>query len=90
MTQVNKDHPHGDKTNQQNRDIFSKRVETANAGEDFDIRADLNRSDAEKRAVQGGANLRAGTPDFENADDRAMPRGEHQESRHNKRRADGG
>jgi hypothetical protein len=87
MSEVGK-HPHGSKTNQQNRDIISKRVDTSNAGEDFDIRADLNRSDAEKRAMQEGANLRTGAPDFENADDRAMIRGENQESRHHKNRVD--
>ena len=79
---------HGNKTHQQSQDIISKRVDTSNAGEDFDIRADLNRSDAEKRAMQEGADLRTGNPDFENADDRAMIRGENQESRHHKNRVD--
>jgi hypothetical protein len=87
MAEVNK-HPHGDKTHQQLRNIIEKRVDTSNAGEEFDIRADLDRSDAEKRAMQEGAKLRTDHPDFENADDRAMTRGEHQESRHHKNRVD--
>lgn len=80
--------PQGNKTHQQFRNIVENRVDTSNAGEDFDTRADLNRSDAEKRAMQEGANLRAGNPDFDNADDRAMIRGENQESRHHKNRVD--
>ncbi|HEV7251789.1 MAG TPA: hypothetical protein VGN97_01620 [Mesorhizobium sp.] len=80
--------PQGNKTHQQFRNIVENRVDTSNAGEDFDIRADLNRSDAEKRARQEGANLRADHPDFENADDRAMIRGENQSSQHHKNRVD--
>ena len=87
MGEVGK-HPHGNKTHQQLRNIIENRVDTSNGPEDFDIRADLKRSDAEKRAMSEGDRIRTDHVDWENADDRAMTRGENQASRHHKNRAD--
>ncbi|MDB5552691.1 MAG: hypothetical protein JWL86_2675 [Rhizobium sp.] len=69
------------KTHEQQMRIIEKRVNTANAGPDFDIETDLKRSDAAKRAFQKGENLELGPDVTEN---RGMIRGGNQESAHHK------
>jgi hypothetical protein len=70
------------KTHEQQKRIIEKRVNTANAGPDFDIEADLKRSDAAKKAFQEGEDLKPGPESL--AKDRAMIRGDNQESAHHK------
>lgn len=72
----------GDKTHQQQIDIIEKRVDTSNAGDDFDARADLEKSEALKRHERGNETLKPDV-DIQN-DSRSMPRGLHQESEHDK------
>ena len=70
------------KTHDQQMRIIEKRVNTANAGPDFDIEADLKRSDGANKAFQKGQNLEPGPDSI--TEDRGMIRGENQESRHHK------
>lgn len=66
----------GNKTHQQQRDIIEKRVNTANAGPDFDAEADLHRSDAAKGAFERGANLNMRVADVSLHDDPSIARGQ--------------
>jgi hypothetical protein len=79
----------GDKTHEQQQAIIEKRVNTKNADENFNAEADLKMSAKEKAARDRGRDLdthhEAGTTD---PDDRSILRGMHQESEHNKKRAD--
>ena len=70
------------KTHEQQMRIIEKRVDTSNAGADFDIEADLKRSDAAKEAFRKGQNLEPGPDNL--TEDRGMIRGENQESAHHK------
>lgn len=70
------------KTHEAQLDIIEKRVDTSNAGPEFDMEADLRRSDAAKNALKGGDKLRTDMRDL--TSDRGMIRGENQESRHRK------
>ncbi|UVC07430.1 hypothetical protein IHQ71_19765 [Rhizobium sp. TH2] len=70
------------KAHEQQMRIIEKRVNTANAGPDFDIEPDLKRSDGAKRAFQQGENLKPGPDGL--ADDRGVIRGANQESAHHK------
>jgi hypothetical protein len=63
--------------------IVEKRENTANAGKDFDIDADLKRSDAAKEAMCKGQNLKA--PRSDKDDGLGIVRGVNQESEHRKR-----
>ncbi|MBE7185864.1 MAG: hypothetical protein INR68_15815 [Methylobacterium mesophilicum] len=79
----------GNKTHDQQKAIIEKRVNTANAGVDFDAEADLKLSPEERAARDRGRDLDmprgTGTAD---PDDRSILRGTHQENEHNKKRAD--
>lgn len=72
----------GDKTHQQQIDIIEKRVDTSNAGDDFDARADLKRSEALRERERDSEGLRP-DPDIQD-DDRSIKRGLSQESEHDK------
>lgn len=75
----------GNKTHQQQRNIIEKRVDTSNAGEEFDARADLGRSDAARDAYRNGDDLSMRTAELSlNEDDPAIVRGVKQESLHRK------
>ena len=81
-------HPHGNSTHDQQIAILEKRVNTKNAGDDFDAEADLKMSPEQREARRKGANLRADQRDLVDPDDRNMLRGENQESEHRKQRQD--
>jgi len=70
------------KTHDQQMRIIEKRDNTANAGKDFDIDADLKRSDAAKEAMRKGQDLKARNSDKD--DDLGIVRGVNQESEHRK------
>ena len=75
----------GNKTHQQQRNIIEKRVDTSNAGDDFDARADLDRSDAARDAYRKGDDLSMRSAELSlNDDDPAIVRGVNQESQHRK------
>jgi hypothetical protein len=75
----------GNKTHQQQRNIIEKRVDTSNAGEEFDARADLDRSDAAREAYRKGDDLSMRSAELSlNEDDPAIVRGVNQESLHRK------
>lgn len=78
----------GSKTHEQQLRIIEKRVDTSNAGDEFDAEADLKRSDQEREARREGATLRDNGVELTDRDDRQMIRGENQESEHHKRRQD--
>lgn len=80
----------GPKTHQQQLNIIEGRVNTKNAGKDFDAKEELARPDSLREAYREGANLRTDSVDLTNPDDRSMIRGESQESRHRKDRPDDG
>ena len=69
------------KTHDQQMRIIEKRENTANGGKDFNIDADLKRSNAAKEAMRKGQNLQ-----FRNSDDDdpGIVRGVNQESEHRK------
>jgi hypothetical protein len=69
------------KTHDQQMRIVEKRENTANGGKDFDIDADLKRSNAAKEAMRKGKNLRSHGSDD---DDPGIVRGVSQESEHRK------
>ncbi|MDK4733078.1 hypothetical protein [Rhizobium sp. CNPSo 3490] len=71
----------GKKTHEQQLRVIEKREKTANAGEDFDAKADLQRNAQAKEAYRKG-DLKA-DPDPHN-DDRVIMRGRNQESEHKK------
>jgi hypothetical protein len=79
----------GKKTYEQQLRIIEKRVNTSNAGDDFNAEEELKRSKQEREAHRGGANLRDEGIELTDKDDRQMIRGDNQESEHHKRRADG-
>lgn len=75
----------GNKTHQQQRNIIEKRVDTSNAGDDFDARANLDRSDAARDAYRKGDDLSMRSAELSlNDDDPAIVRGVNQESQHRK------
>jgi len=74
----------GNKTHQQQRNIIEKRENTANADENFDARADLNRSEAAREAFRKGDNLNMRTAEVSMTDDPSIVRGANQESEHHK------
>ena len=76
----------GKNTHAQQIKIIEGRENTKNAGRDFDAEADLHRSPQEREALRQGAGLKAPKRDLVDPDDREMLTGEHQESRHHKRR----
>ena len=78
----------GKKTDDQQLRIIEKRVDTANAGDDFDAEADLAKSDQARHAFAGGQKLKGNPKDLVDPDDRSMLRGESQESEHRKDRPD--
>jgi len=69
------------KTHDQQMRIIEKRENTANADKDFDIEADLKRSDAAKEAMRKGQDLQFRKSDN---DDLGIVRGVNQESEHRK------
>ena len=71
------------KTHEQQLKIIEKREDTSNADSDFDMKGDLARSDAAKKALAEGSELRGGLKDI--TSDRGMIRGQNQESQHHKR-----
>jgi hypothetical protein len=79
----------GKKTHEQQLRIIEKREDTSNAGDDFNAEEELKRSRQEREAHRGGGQLRDEGVELTDKDDRQMIRGEHQESEHHKRRADG-
>lgn len=70
------------KTHDQQMRIIEKRENTANAGKDFDIAADLKRSEAAKEAFRKGQALKSRSSDGD--DDPGIVRGVNQESEHRK------
>jgi hypothetical protein len=78
----------GNKTHEQHLRILEKRVDTSNAGDDFDAKEELRRPSQERKAHRGGAKLRDDGVELTDPDDRSMIRGVNQESKHHKRRAD--
>jgi len=70
------------KTHDQQMRIIEKRENTANAGKDFDIAADLKRSEAAKEAFRKGQDLKSRSGDDD--DDPGIVRGVNQESEHRK------
>ena len=71
------------KTHEQQLKIIEKREDTSNADSDFDMKGDLARSDATKKALAEGSELRGDLKDI--TSDRGMIRGQNQESQHHKR-----
>jgi hypothetical protein len=76
----------GNKTHEQQLRIIEKRVNTKNAGKDFDAEDELKRSGQEREARREGQQLRGEDVDLTDPDDRNMIRGVNQESEHHKRR----
>lgn len=71
------------KTHEQQLKIIEKREDTSNADRDFDVKSDLARNEAAKKALAEGTALRGDLKDITN--DRGMIRGQNQESQHHKR-----
>lgn len=76
----------GKKTHDQQLRIIEERVNTKNAGKDFNAEEELKHSKQVRDAHRGGAKLRDEGVELTDADDRQMIRGENQESEHHKRR----
>jgi hypothetical protein len=76
----------GKKTHDQQLRIIEKRVNTKNAGDEFNAEEELKRSRQEREAHRGGQKLRDEGVELTDPDDRSMIRGENQESEHHKRR----
>jgi hypothetical protein len=75
----------GRKTQEQQRRIIQGREDTSNADKDFNAEAELHRSEALREAQRKGRSLSTEHSDArERDDDRSMPRGKNQESRHHK------
>lgn len=70
------------KTHDQQMRIIEKRENTADGGKDFDIDADLKRSDAAKEAMRSGKDLQFRKTGSD--DDPGIVRGANQESAHRK------
>ena len=66
----------GNKTHDQQQRIIEGRVNTKNAGKDFDAAEELNRPTQEREARRAGAKLRDEGVDLTDPDDRQMIRGE--------------
>ena len=79
----------GSKTHEQQLRIIEKRVNTKNAGDEFDAEDELKRTEQERKAHREGDKLRDEGVDLTDPDDRNMIRGENQESQHHKRRSNG-
>ena len=60
----------GKKTHEQQLRIIEERVNTKNAGKDFDAEEELKRSKQERDAHRGGARLRDEGVELTDADDR--------------------
>ncbi|AZO06636.1 hypothetical protein EOA27_32390 [Mesorhizobium sp. M2A.F.Ca.ET.037.01.1.1] len=78
----------GKTTHDQQQRIIEERVNTKNAGKDFNAREELKRPSQERATREKGSGLKAGERDLIDPDDRQMLRGENQESPHRKRRGD--
>ncbi|TGQ12475.1 MULTISPECIES: hypothetical protein [unclassified Mesorhizobium] len=76
----------GKTTHDQQRRIIEERVNTKNAGKDFNAEEELKRPRQERAARAKGSDLKPGERDLIDPDDRQMLRGENQESPHRKRR----
>lgn len=76
--------PQGKKTHQQQLDIIEGRVDTSNAGKDFDPRPYLDAPEGARERVRETDLPDDPTP-VASEDGNPAPRGEHQESRHNKK-----
>ncbi|AEH86908.1 hypothetical protein LB577_20970 [Mesorhizobium sp. B283B1A] len=76
----------GRRTHDQQMRIIEERENTKNASKDFDAKADLKRSPAEREALRKGSDMRTDTPDLVDPDDRNILRGKNQESVHHKNR----
>ncbi|WEX76295.1 hypothetical protein PYH37_004591 [Sinorhizobium numidicum] len=74
----------GKKTHEQQQRVLQRRENTSNAGKDFDAEADLQRSDALRKAYRKGQKLDVERGDAENSDERGATQGTNQESRHHK------
>lgn len=74
----------GNKTHQQQRTIIQKGENTANAGPDFDARADLERSPEAREAYRKGQTINPQVGEVSMHDDASIVRGMNQESEHNK------
>jgi hypothetical protein len=74
----------GNKTHQQQRDIIEKRINTANAGKDFDADVDLQRNEAARDAFRRGDSIDLRAGDVSMTDDPSIVRGTNQESAHRK------
>jgi hypothetical protein len=78
----------GNKTHHQQINIIEKRVNTANAGDEFDAEADLAKPEQERRARAAAGKLKDDPKNLVDPDDRNMLRGKNQESQHRKDRPD--
>ncbi|MGX7877461.1 hypothetical protein ACVDG5_036930 [Mesorhizobium sp. ORM6] len=76
----------GRRTHEQQVRIIEERENTKNAPKDFNAKAELKQSAAEREARRKGSGLRSDTPDLVDPDDRNTLRGKNQESAHNKKR----
>lgn len=74
----------GKKTREQQQRVLQGRENTSNAGKDFNTEAELERSDALRKAYRKGADIGTAHSDAREADERGMLRGKHQESKHHK------
>ncbi|TJV70155.1 MAG: hypothetical protein E5X76_21135 [Mesorhizobium sp.] len=78
----------GKTTHDQQQRMMEERVNTKNAGKDFNAREELKRPGQERAARAKGSALKPSERDLIDPDDRQMLRGENQESAHRKRRGD--
>ncbi len=74
----------GNKTHQQQRNIIEGRENTTNGDPGFNIRADLNRSEAARDAYRRGETLDMRAVEVSFQDDPAIIRGVNQASEHRK------
>jgi hypothetical protein len=74
----------GKKSREQQLRIIEKRVNTKDAGKDFDPRPDLERQERGLPPIPEATAKTASDPS--GPDDRSMPRGLNQQSEHHKRR----
>ncbi|MQW85889.1 hypothetical protein [Sinorhizobium saheli] len=74
----------GKKTREQQQSVLQGRENTSNAGKDFNAEAELERSDALRKAYRKGADIDTAHSDAREANERGMLRGKHQESKHHK------
>ncbi|WP_027168588.1 hypothetical protein [Mesorhizobium sp. WSM3224] len=76
----------GRRTHEQQMRIIEERENTKNAPKEFDAKAELNQSAAEREARRKDSDLKSDVPDLVDPDDRNILRGKNQESAHNKNR----